>query len=152
TVEDTRSATEKLRALDEASEMQFPGAPERVRMHENVRGLINWLVTGLIEGTVAAAANLSDVEAVRTHSSRIACLTPETAQATGDLKRFLKMQVYQSNAIEASRAFSTAKIARVFDRFLNDPSLLPANYREESEGQPLHRQVCDYIAGMTDGF
>jgi dGTP triphosphohydrolase len=23
---------------------------------------------------------------------------------------------------------------------------------EESAGQPLHRQVCDYIAGMTDGY
>ncbi len=30
--------------------------------------------------------------------------------------------------------------------------LLPAGYREESASQPLHRQVCDYIAGMTDGF
>jgi len=32
------------------------------------------------------------------------------------------------------------------------PDSLPANYREESAGQPLHHQVCDYIAGMTDGF
>ena len=23
---------------------------------------------------------------------------------------------------------------------------------EESAGEPLHRKVCDYIAGMTDGF
>jgi dGTP triphosphohydrolase len=29
---------------------------------------------------------------------------------------------------------------------------MPANYREQSAGEPPQRQVCDYIAGMTDGF
>ncbi len=27
-----------------------------------------------------------------------------------------------------------------------------AAYLEDSAAEPLHRQVCDYIAGMTDGF
>jgi len=31
-------------------------------------------------------------------------------------------------------------------------SKAPPAYLAESAGQPLHRQVCDYIAGMTDGF
>ena len=43
-------------------------------------------------------------------------------------------------------------IGGLFDRLMSQPELLPALYREESAGQPLHRQVCDYIAGMTDGF
>jgi dGTP triphosphohydrolase len=29
---------------------------------------------------------------------------------------------------------------------------MPPAYLEESAGEPLHRQVCDYIAGMTDCF
>jgi len=29
---------------------------------------------------------------------------------------------------------------------------MPAAYLEESGRESLHRQVCDYIAGMTDGF
>ena len=60
----------RSRELDEVLDLQFPGAPERVRMHEIVRGLINWLVSGLIEGTVAAAEGLADVDAVR--SARVA--------------------------------------------------------------------------------
>ena len=36
-------------------------------MHEVVRGLIDWLVSGLLEGTVAASQGLADVEAVRAH-------------------------------------------------------------------------------------
>ena len=65
--------------LWEAAEMQFPGAPEQVRMKEVVRGLINWLVSGLIEGTVAAAAGLNGLDDVREHPSRIARFTEATA-------------------------------------------------------------------------
>jgi dGTPase len=150
--EDAAGATPKLAELDEIANMQFPGAPERVRMHEIVRGLLNWLVTGLLEGTIAAASGLKDVDAVRLHPGRVAQLPGPVAEATRDLKTFLRERVYQSQAVEASRNQSIAKIAGLFDRFLADPSLLPANYREDSEGQEVHRQICDYIAGMTDGF
>jgi dGTPase len=40
----------------------------------------------------------------------------------------------------------------LFQFFLDNPGQLPGNYREQAEQQPLHRVVCDYIAGMTDGF
>ena len=43
-------------------------------------------------------------------------------------------------------------IAELFEYFLEDPERLPENYVEEMQSQPVHRIVCDYIAGMTDGF
>jgi dGTPase len=145
-------AVDKFRELDEAVSMQYPGAPERVRMQEVVRGLIDWLVSGLIAGTVAAAGSLADVEAVRAHPERVACFTGETAAGAAQLKAFLRAQVYESKQLAASRASSSSSIEGLFDFFLARPEYLPANYLEESAGQPLHRQVCDYIAGMTDGF
>jgi dGTPase len=51
-----------------------------------------------------------------------------------------------------ARSTSIGHIAALFEFFLRYPDRLPASYLEESAGQPLHRQVCDYIAGMTDGF
>jgi dGTPase len=152
TAEDLRKATGRLEELDELAEMQFPGAPERVRIHENIRGLINWLVSGLLEGTLAAASGLKTVEEVRAHPVRVARLSAETASASRQLKVFLRQRVYETAAVEAARKESTARIGGLFDLFLREPSLMPANYREDSQGQPLHRQVCDYIAGMTDGF
>jgi dGTPase len=151
-VEEARCAVDKFRELDDAISMQFPGAPERVRMHEVVRGLIDWLVSGLIAGTVAAAASLADVEAVRAHPERIARFAGDSATGAAQLKAFLRAQVYESEQLAASRAQSTSLIEALFDFFLARPESLPANYLEESAGQPLHRQVCDYIAGMTDGF
>jgi dGTPase len=152
TIEAACRASDMFRELDDAANMQFPGAPERVRMHEVVRGLIDWLVSGLVEGTVAAAQGLADVDAVRAHPGRVVCFTPATAEGAAQLKRFLRAQVYESEQLVQDRQRSVERIARLFELLLAQPNLMPATYLEESAGEPLHRQVCDYIAGMTDGF
>jgi dGTPase len=152
TMEDASRASEMFRELDEAISLQFPGAQERVRMHEVVRGLIDWLVSGLVEGTIAAAQGLADIDAVRAHPARVVRFTPATAEGAAQLKRFLRATVYESEQLVRDRQSSVAHIAALFDLLLARPDLLPAAYLEESAGQPLHRQVCDYIAGMTDGF
>jgi dGTPase len=151
-IEDACSSVAKFRDLWEAAEVQFPGATERVRVHEVVRGLIDWLVSGLIEGTIDAAANLEGLEEVRRHPTRVARFSPPTAAGTTELKSFLREKVYFSEAVVRARSESIERIAWLFDLFLKHPDLMPANYREESAGEPLQRQVCDYIAGMTDGF
>jgi dGTPase len=152
TIEAACRASDMFRELDEAANMQFPGAPERVRMHEVVRGLIDWLVSGLVEGTVAAAQGLADVDAVRAHPQRVVRFTPAAAEGAAQLKRFLRAQVYESEQLVLDRQRSVERIARLFDLLLARPTLMPAAYREESVEVPLPRQVCDYIAGMTDGF
>jgi dGTPase len=151
-IEDARNAVDKFRELDEVASMQFPGAPERIRMHEIVRGLINWLVSGLLEGTVAAAAGVEDAGQVRTHPGRIASFSEETAAGTAQLKALLRATVYDSSDLARARSESVKLIGTLFETFMEHPDLLPSNYLEDSSGEPLHRQVCDYIAGMTDGF
>ena len=151
-LDEARQAVGKVGELDEILEQQYPGVSERVRLHEIVRALINWLVSGLIEGTAAAAKGLADVEDVRRNGTRVACFSPETAVASQQLKDFLRRKVYQSEWLSEDRKDSAHLVRRLFELFMDDPKLLPANYLEESSGQPLHRAVCDYIAGMTDGF
>src|SRR6202046_1603455 len=60
-------------AILETVETSFPGAAERERFQESVRHLTDGLVSGLIEGTVAAArgSGAADVEAVRHLPARI---------------------------------------------------------------------------------
>ena len=152
TIEAACRASDMFRELDEAVGMQFPGAPERVRMHEVVRGLIDWLVSELVEGTVTAAQGLADVDAVRAHPRRVVRFTPAAAQGAAQLKRFLQAEVYESGQLVQDRQRSVERIAHLFELLLRQPDLMPAAYLEESAGQTLHRQVCDYIAGMTDGF
>jgi len=151
-VENACSAVNRFAELYETTEYQFPGLSERVRLKEVVRGLIDGLVSGLMEGTVAACAGLGDVEAVRLHPARVARFTPEAAQTSAQLKRFLRDSVYESPALVRARSDSVSQIAGMFELLLEHPDRMPAGYRVESADQPLHRQVCDYIAGMTDGF
>jgi dGTPase len=152
TIEAACRASDKFRELHEAAEMQFPGAPERVRMHEVVRGLIDWLVSGLLEGTVLAAQGLADADSVRAHPERVVRFTSTTAEGSAQLKRFLRAQVYESEDLVLERQRSVQRIERLFELLLAQPELMPAAYREDSASESLHRQVCDYIAGMTDGF
>ena len=142
----------KFHELWEAERTRFPGCPEHVLMSEVVRALIDWLVSGLIEGTAAAGQGLSGVEQVRACPLRVARLTEETAIGAAELKRFLRAKVYSSDAVVHARAHSSGRIVALFEFLLEHPERMPANYREQSAGQPPHRQVCDYIAGMTDGF
>jgi len=151
-VEEACSAVEKFSELYEISENQFPGISDRVRLKEIVRGIIDWLVYGLMEGTLAASAGLSGVEAVRQHPQRVARFTSEAAQTSAQLKKFLRESVYESPALVQARSDSVSQIAGMFRLLLEHPDRMPAAYREESASQPLYRQVCDYIAGMTDGF
>jgi dGTPase len=140
--------------LYEAAERQFPDAPESAHFHETLRYLIDALVSGLINGTVrrASEAGIENVEDVRRHPERVAAFTPETETANRDLKRFLHRRVYTAPALREERDRAGAMIAELFEFFLEDPERLPASHSELIPGEPAYRVVCDYIAGMTDGF
>jgi len=147
-------ASDMFRELAEAAEMQFPGATSRERFYESLRQLIDALVSGLIEGTVASAreAAVESVEEVRAYPRRLAALTAETAETDAALKRFLHRKVYASNPLVEDRRRSMARIAELFQFYLESPDRLPEPYAGLAAAEPAHRVVCDYIAGMTDAY
>src|SRR5215468_765852 len=55
TAEDIAGAVPRYREVFEAVETQWAGATDRERFHEGLRQLVDLLVSGLIEGTVAEA-------------------------------------------------------------------------------------------------
>ena len=140
-------------------ETSFPGASERERFQESVRHLLDGLVSGLIEGTVAAAraSGAPDAEAVRCLPARIVRFTGEAAATSQELKRVLHQHVYSSNALAEDRRQSIKRLGLLFAHLMAHPDLLPGGEAPDSgdgddERKPLHRAVCDYIAGMTDGY
>jgi len=141
------------RRLDEI-ESQFPGASERERFQEALRGLLDWLVSGLIQGTMEAAdaAGIADVEAVRAHPQRLAAMTIPTHMANRAIKQFLHHALYYSEPMGSERRRSAEQIAELFEFWVTHPEKLPENYVESLATTPVHRVVCDYIAGMTDGY
>jgi dGTPase len=138
----------------EAVETQYPGASEWERFLETQRGLIDTLVSGLIEGTAAAAreSGAGNCDEVRHYPGRIAAFTPDAGDAVNALKRFLRASLYSSPILAEGRIESTRKMARLFEYFLNNPDKLPDPHSSHAQVMPAHRAVCDYIAGMTDVY
>jgi dGTPase len=149
-----RDAVPQFNQLYEQAEGHFPGASCRELFQEVVRELVDGLVSGLAEGTFAAAEELraGDWNEVRTHPRRLTVFTPEAQATNRRLKQFLHHAVYFSEPMVEERRRSATRIAELFEFYLQHPDRLPENYAEALASTPAHRVVCDYIAGMTDGF
>jgi dGTPase len=151
---DIAAAVPQYAEILDAVGTQFPGASPRECFHEALRHLVDWLVSGLIEGTVARArsAGAATVEDVRSCPDRLAGFTGAAAETSLELKRFLFEKVYNSPALGEDRRRSVAMIAELFQFFLDHPDRLPESYAQQARSEPPHRIVCDYVAGMTDVF
>jgi dGTPase len=154
TLADIAAAVPEYAEILSAVAVEFPGAPERAQFYEALRCLIDLLVSGLVTGTHRAAmdAGLKDIGQLRAHPRRVACLTPDAKSASASLKSFLYRHVYSAEVLLDERRRVTRMLAELFDYFLEHPGSLPAAYLEQAADQAPHRVVCDYIAGMTDGF
>lgn len=154
TMADIAAAVPHYGELTEEIAFQFPAAPQKVLFQEVLRRLIDLLASGLIEGTLASveSSGVQSIEDIRRHPERLVRMTAVPAETNRALKLFLMERVYSTPPLVAERLIACEGIARLFAFFLAHPAELPAAHRERVESHPLHRVVCDYIAGMTDGF
>ena len=136
--------------LLEEVETNFPAAEERIHLHEMQRRLIDHLMRGLMEGTIAAcqAAGVDSVDAVRAWPVRLVQFTEAAAETSAALKRFLHARVYHTQILVEERDQSMQAIERLFDYLLENPEQLP----EGHESEALPRRISDYIASMTDSY
>jgi dGTPase len=153
-VEAVCRAVEMFHAVVQKAKATYPHASERQIFNEALRSVLNQMVSGLIAGTVEAArkAGVRTHDDVRRHPSRLAKLTEETAAASRQLHDLLTDEVYESASLAAERQDTGQRVSELFDYFIRQPESLPPTYRERTGAEPLHRVVCDYIAGMTDKF
>ena len=72
------------------------------------------------------------------------------------IKGFLFTRMYRAPTVVKERRRVTAMINDLFPLFLDDPDLLPAEWRADvaraKDRTDLARTVLDYVAGMTDRF
>jgi dGTPase len=153
-IAEMRNAVPQFGRLYEEVEGQFPGASERIQFNEVLRSLIDCLVSGLVNGTAQAAemSGVENSEQVREYSKRLASLTPEAESTNRALKAFLHRAVYFSTPLVEARKHTAEMIGQMFQFLLNHPDRLPQSFVELLDTTPVHKVVCDYIAGMTDGF
>jgi dGTPase len=92
TVSDVISEVPHYVDLWETVDTQFAGSTEGLRFNEALRMLIDWLVTGLLEGTFAAAnvAGVESIDDVRRHPARLATIADGARDTNLALKQFLR--------------------------------------------------------------
>lgn len=153
-ISDVRDSVPRFGAIYDEMEGHFPGASEQLRFNEALRGLIDWIVSGLINGTLSAVeeAHVTSHEEVRQYPRRLVGFTPEAQLTVRQLKQFLHQTVYFSERLVSERKRSGLLIRELFQFLMGNPEAMPEHYRDFAADMPLHRAVCDYIAGMTDVF
>ncbi|SPE27997.1 Deoxyguanosinetriphosphate triphosphohydrolase-like protein [Acidobacteriia bacterium SbA2] len=133
---------------------KYPAAREKLKFNEALKGVLNILVTDLIESTRArlAKAGVKSVAGVRAHPKRLVGLGPRRARDDRELKEFLNANLYSNRRVGSERQVIVRCVRRLFGYYLDRPRRLPPFYVAQSRQEPLHRVVCDYIAGMTDNY
>ena len=72
--------------------------------------------------------------------------------ADRDVKVFLLARMYRHPEVRKVRDRADAIVRRLFTAYLADPTVMPAEWAAEAEGDARECAVADYIAGMTDRF
>ncbi|HZI57777.1 MAG TPA: deoxyguanosinetriphosphate triphosphohydrolase [Verrucomicrobiae bacterium] len=132
----------------------YPTATEKLKFNETLKRVLDRLVSDLILHTRDAIteSGVGSVEDVRKLSSRLCSFSPEVDQERREIKDFLYQNVYFSPALQRDKRQAEQVIAEMFAFFIRSPRELPASYQEKTRMEPLHRIVCDYVAGMTDSY
>jgi len=139
----------------------YPGLTGRRLVHEVVRRMIGRVVTDLIEtsGQRLRDSAPSDIDAVRRAGKPFIGFSEPVAKEHLELKQFLRERVYKHYKVQRMTAKARRVVRELFDAFLADPNLMPAEHRDSAQALEQQapaagraRGVADYIAGMTDRY
>ena len=130
------------------------GAPSSNSTRPSER-ILDRLATDLIEHTRAQvlASGAQSLEEIRRAPGRFAGFSPEAAQLNAALKRFLFKQALRQSGHRRGAGPLGGRPGISLPPLHGAPrNHAAATSPGRHEREPIHRVVCDYIAGMTDDF
>ncbi len=129
-------------------------ASHTIRRAQIIVGLINRLVSDLIEATQARieAGNMRSPEAVRDCESVTAGFSQPLEQSKRELLAFLSDNFYNHPRVARMTHEAEGIVEELFRLLCRDPALLPDQVRQRFDREGAARAVADYVAGMTDRF
>ena len=138
-----------------AVEARHPHLSLDRKLRALVRDQIGTMVGDLIAETHrrVADASVQTLDEVRGAGRALVDFSPALASEERELKRFLYANLYNAPALQPVRREAQRVVANLAKVYLDDPNLLPADWRRPDFGPTdIARTVGDYIAGMTDPF
>src|ERR1051326_894063 len=152
TREQVRASVPLFARLHAEVEERYPAASVKLQFNETLKRVLDRLVSDLITHSrkLIGEAGVESVEAVRRFPRRLIAFSPQVDEERRQIKEFLYQNVYYSPAQQRDKQQAEQVIAEMFAFFIKSPRELPASYQEKTRSEPLHRIVCDYVAGKTD--
>lgn len=131
---------------------QFPDITGRRLIAEIIRRMINALIVDLTQTTRShlLAHNIRTREDV-TQAPSVVLFSDDMRAQADELKSFLMHNLYRHYKVMRMANKASTIVQSLFKAFVDDPRLLPADYRHEDEHRQA-RAIADYIAGMTDRY
>jgi dGTPase len=119
-----------------------------------LRRMIDRLVSNLIETTrrEIETAAVRSPDDVRRAGRALVGLSAEAAQRNRELKLYLNGNLYRHPRIERMMDKARRVLRALFERYRENPRLLPVDAQRKVGPEPLERAIADYLAGMTDRF
>jgi dGTPase len=136
---------------------RYPRLDDVTRGAELVRELISLLIGSVVIEARRRldAAQPRSVEEVRGCGRALIAFSAEVAEAETGIKAFLKKRMYRHEWVMRIMGDAEGIVSNLFARYQQDPSELPAEWRDgvEREGEGAQaRRIGNFIAGMTDRF
>jgi len=135
----------------------YPGLDAAIVRMEAVRRMIGAMVDDVIAETTrrVAETGVGSAEAVRALDHALVAFSRPMLEDLSALREFLLNRMYRHWRVNRTRSQARRILAEMFQLFLAEPDVLPADIYAALEGRDeasRARSVCDYIAGMTDRF
>jgi dGTPase len=133
---------------------RHPAASEKLKFYETLKRVLDRLVSDLIAHSreLIRQAGVKQVDEVRRFPRRLFAFSPEVDRERREIREFLYQNLYFSPVLQPDKQQAEQVIAELFDFYVKMPRMLPMSYQEKARQEPLHRIVCDYLAGMTDNY
>jgi dGTPase len=125
--------------------------------HETVRRVISGMVADVLSHGAKSVAKtgVKSSDSVRELSKPLITFSAQMHENNKVLQAFLSKGMYRHPRVLEIMARAQRVIRDLFEAYMNDEKLLPDDWRENHpiSDQSRHaRQVCDFIAGMTDRY
>ncbi|MDH5543234.1 MAG: deoxyguanosinetriphosphate triphosphohydrolase, partial [Nitrospinota bacterium] len=137
---------------------KYTNLSSKIRKYQIIRYIIAELVADLIKTTAGNLQKFSPkgIDDIRNNREKIADFSPEIKGKHQDLKNFLRKNMYDQSGVKRMEHKARVVLESLFNAFLKEPTLFPESVqRHFNEARKIGKEkriVCDYVAGMTDGF
>ena len=134
-----------------------PTLDDRLTRLEAVRRMIGAMIGDVLDETRLRAGHsrVASAADVRALGSALVAFSPAMSEDLARLRAFLFDRMYRHWRVNRTRSQARRLIGGMFDLFLAEPDVLPAEWYErlrDFDEAGRARVICDYIAGMTDRY